>query len=198
MSNIPLDTGRSQQKLKTRAKILETTQDLMQKGQAKSLEYVANTAGISRATIYRYFSNINTLCSEAGLDIHTKSPVTLFQEVKHLSVMDRVLYIQNYFNDLFLENEPAFRTYLSLYLKEDIDNSKRSSRGARRIAALKLALIPVQNQLDNMTYEKLIIVSTVLMGTEPLIATKDVCNLNNSDSKETLKWGLEIILGSIL
>lgn len=197
MSNISLDTGRSEQKQKTRSKILETTQELLKHGEAHSLEDIASKAGISRATIYRYFSNIDTLCSEASLDIHTKSPVKLFQEVKHLSVINRILHIQDYFNNLALQNELAFRTYLSLYLKESINNN-RSSRGSRRTASLKLALIPIQNQIDVNTYNHLITVCTALMGIEPVISTKDVCALNDEAAKEALKWGLEIILGAVL
>lgn len=198
MSNISLSSGRTKQKQKTRAKILKTVQRLLPKGGARNLEDVAQASGISRATIYRYFSNIDTLCSEASLDVHTKSPVTLFQEVKHLTLIDRVLYIQDYFNDLALQNEAAFRTYLSLYLKEDPNNPKRSSRGSRRTASLKLALIPLQNQLDVNTYNKLIAISTTLMGIEPIITTKDVCGLQDEEAKDALKWGLEIILGAML
>lgn len=198
MSEMSLDTGRSKQKQKTRAKILDATQKLLKKGQVHSLEEVAQTAGISRATIYRYFSNIDTLCSEAGLVIHTKSPVTLFQEFKHLTVIDRILFIQEYFNDLSLKNEMAFRNYLSIYLKEESLETKRSTRGSRRVASLKLALIPLKNQLDVETYNRIIAISTSLMGIEPLISAKDVCELNNEEAKETLKWGLEIILGAIL
>lgn len=32
------------------------------------------------------------------------------------------------------------------------------------------------------------------MGIEPIIVTKDVCGLNNAESKELLKWGMELLL----
>ena len=38
---------------------------------------------------------------------------------------------------------------------------------------------------------------TVLMGIEPLIVTKDVCGLNNEQSKKLLKWGMELLLKGI-
>ncbi|WP_370477489.1 TetR/AcrR family transcriptional regulator [Tamlana flava] len=197
MSNISLNTGRSEQKQKTRRKILDSAKELLQKGEKMSLENVAEASKISRATIYRYFSNIDILCSEAGLDIFTHSTETIFQESKHLPIIERILYIQNYFNDLAINNEPAFRKYLSIYLDEDVSLKKESLRGSRRTAALKLALIPYKSDLDISVYNYLINVSTSLMGIEPIITTKDVCHLNNEDAKESLAWGLKIILSSV-
>ncbi|MFL1010655.1 TetR/AcrR family transcriptional regulator [Flavisericum labens] len=197
MSNISINTGRTKQKQRTRRKILDITKELLQQGKKLSLEVVAEASGISRATIYRYFSNIDILCSEAGLDIFTNSTTTIFQETKDLPIIERILYIQNYFNDLALDNEPGFRKYLSIYLKEDVSNKKESPRGSRRTAALKLALVPYRNKLDSHTYNNLISTATSLMGIESIICTKDVCNLTNRESKEALAWGLKIILKSV-
>jgi hypothetical protein len=35
------------------------------------------------------------------------------------------------------------------------------------------------------------------MGIEPFVVTKDVCLLNNKESKEVLNWGLEKILETV-
>lgn len=197
MSNFSLDTGRSKQKQKTRQKILDTTNALLQKGQNLSLEDVAKASGISRATIYRYFSNIDILCSEASLDVFTQSTATIFQETKDLPFIERILYIQDYFNDLALNNEPGFRKYLSIYLREDTTNKKESIRGSRRTAALKLALVPYRDQLDSTVYNHLITTATALMGIEPIITSKDVCGLDNQNTKNSLAWGLKTILESV-
>ncbi len=90
MRNMSLDTGRSKQKQHTRQKILDTTKTLLQAGKATSLETVAKASGISRATIYRYFSNIDILCSEASLDVFTLSSATIYQQTKTLPVVERM------------------------------------------------------------------------------------------------------------
>lgn len=197
MSNISLETGRSNQKQKTRRKILDTTKKLLQQGKSLTLEDVAKASKISRATIYRYFSNIDILCSEAGLDIYTQSTESIYQNSKNLPIIERILYIQNYFNDLALNNEPAFRKYLSIYLNEDVSNKKESLRGSRRTASLKLALSPYKNELGSDVYNHLITVATSLMGIEAIIACKDVCSLTDEEAKKTLAWGLNNILESI-
>lgn len=193
MNNMSLTTGRQSQKKKTRQKLLETAQELLSKGLSFTLEDVAQHSNTSRATVYRYFSNIDILCSEAGIDIHTKSPEILIQESKHLSVLEQILFIQDYYNQLSLDNEPGFRKYLSIYLKEEISVSKKSVRGARRTATLELALKPYKKQLGN-DYQNIITSATVLMGIEPMITTKDVCKLKNKSAKQSLAWALKTLL----
>lgn len=197
MSNLSLNSGRKTQKQKTRHNILITTQNLLKQGKNLSLEDVAKASNISRATIYRYFSNIDLLCSEASLEILTKSTENTFLESQHLPIIDRILYIQDYFNDIAINNEAAFRKYLSIYLKEDDSYKTQLSKSSKRMAALKLALIPYRNQIDRDVYNKLLSVSTALMGIEPIITSKDICNLNNRETKASLAWGLRIILSSI-
>ena len=37
-------------------------------------------------------------------------------------------------------------------------------------------------------------ISTVLMGIEAVIVSKDVCGLKNKETNDTLKWAFEMIL----
>lgn len=194
MNKFSLNTGRQTQKKKTRQKILDSAQNLMTIGKPFSLEDVAKHSNTSRATVYRYFSNIDILCSEAGIDIHTKSPEKLVEECNHLPITEQILYIQNYYNKLAIDNEAAFRKYLSIYLKEDYSNQKNSVRGARRASALILALQPFKRKISKNNYQNLIASATALMGIEPLITTKDVCKLSNNDANSALSWGLEMLL----
>ena len=197
MNSVSLSSGRKIQKQKTRLKILNTVQELLKQGKKLSLEDVAKASNISRATIYRYFSNIDLLCSEASLELLTNSTENTFLETQHFPIIDRILYIQDYFNELAINNEAAFRKYLSIYLKEDDSYKTKISKSSKRMAALKLALIPYRNQIDRDVYNKLLSVSTALMGIESIITSKDICNLNNRETKASLAWGLRIILSSI-
>ncbi|WP_136482556.1 TetR/AcrR family transcriptional regulator [Cognatitamlana onchidii] len=195
MTNSSLNTGRSKQKQLTRQNILRTTQKLLEQQTPLTLEEVAQAAGISRATIYRYFSNIDVLYSEASLDLVTHSTASIFKDIEHLSVVDRILHIQSYFNKLALRNEMAFRTYLSIYLKES--ETAKSTRGSRRTAALKLAIQPYRHQIPKKDYQKLITVATALMGIEPFVVGKDVCGLTSEETEKHLNWGLKTILETV-
>lgn len=184
--------GRVRQKQETREKILCSTQELMNSGEKFTLEDVAEKAGISRATIYRYYSNIDILSAEAGLDINTKNPKTIYENLQGLEIKDKLLGVQEYYNNLALDNENAFRNYLSIVLTSDAEYSKR---GARRSKTLKMVL--EEANLTKSEITNLQNLFTVLMGIEPLIVTKDVCGLNNEQSKELLKWGMELLLKGI-
>ncbi len=176
--------------------ILASTKRLMQDERKISLEDVAKEARISRATIYRYFSNIELLILEASLDIQHKSPDQLLEDVETMSLTERIFYIQKHYNKLARENEVGFRRYLSAVLSESI-TSKEKLRGARRIKSLNKALKPFKSKLNEPTYTRLINISSVLMGIDSLVVCKDVCNLSSKESETVLRWGLEMILKGI-
>lgn len=182
-------TGRVNQKLETREHILVSAQKLLHKGIDFSLEDVAKEAGISRATIYRYYSNTEILAAEASLDINTLSPENLINGLKSKDLENQILEIQDYFNTLAIKNENAFRKYLSVVITS---NASKIKRGARRKKTLELALENAEvSAKDKKDLANLL---SILMGIEPLIVSKDVSNLNNKQSKEILKWGMKLIL----
>jgi AcrR family transcriptional regulator len=183
-----LSSGRTSQKLETRNKILASAQHYLNKGLEFNLEDIAKKTGISRATVYRYFSNIDILAAEAGLDFSTESPENLFNNLKSNKIQDKILEIQEYYNKLALDHENLFRKYISVVLDS---NTSTIKRGARRKMTLLMAL--EETNLTQKEKEDFSNLFTILMGIEPLIVTKDVCNLNNSESIELMKWGINLI-----
>ena len=129
------------------------------------------------------------MAAEAGLDFNTKSSETIFENLKGKTLENKILEIQDYYNTLAIDHEKLFRKYISAILDSSTPTPKR---GARRKKTLQLVL-------ENTNYspkekEDLSNLFTILMGIEPLIVTKDVCGLNNSESTEIMKWGLELLL----
>ena len=181
-------TGRIKQKLETRGKILKSAKQLVKQGTEFTLEDVASKSGISRATIYRYYSNVEILSYEVGIDLGTKSPEDIMEEFNDSSLKDTILGIQNYYNDHAVNNENAFRNFLSASLT----SASEKKRGARRNITLQLAL--KQTKMSKKEINNLVNILTILMGIEPLIVSKDVSGLNNREFKELLRWGMELIL----
>ncbi len=197
MKKNDINRGRINQKLKTRSEILEAARSLMPKSQKITLDDVAKKANISRATIYRYFSSIDLLITEASLDVRHKTPDEIFEEVKEMSFAGRVLHIQKQYVDIALNNEVVFRRFLSAVLTESIV-TKKQLRGARRIEALEKALAPFKSGLARKTYKNLINASSILMGIDPVVTSKDVCKLNNKEIKATLEWALDLIIKGVM
>lgn len=195
MSKQYIQKGRKTQKLKTRDKILRSTQKLLEKNKDISLEDVAKEAGISRATIYRYYSSIDVLAAEAVLDLNTKSSEDLYDEVAGKDLKEAILSMQDYYNQLTIDNESGFRKYMSVVLNNDHSDKMR---GARRKKSLLMLLENKAQQMSAQDKENLANITTVLMGIEAFVVTKDVCGLNNVESKNLLNWGMEKLLESIL
>ncbi|MGH1436901.1 MAG: TetR/AcrR family transcriptional regulator [Lewinella sp.] len=196
MNRAEITKGRVKQKLQTRLEILNAARELMQEEKKITLEDVAKKAKISRATMYRYFSNIDLLFAETSLDISHKSTDQLFEEVKELTFAERIFHIQKHYNELAQENETIFRRYLSAVLSESIV-SDEPLRGARRMESLKMALEPYKETLNKETFKKLIASASVLMGIDSIVICKDVCKLNKEESNDTLKWALSMILKGV-
>jgi len=188
--------GRVQQKLKTRTSILEAAERLINRQSKISLEEVAKEANISRATIYRYFSNIEFLIMEVSLNVHHDSPQELYERTKEYALVDKILYVQKHYNQHAKNHESLFRRYLSAVLAEAPSPAKKL-RGGRRVSALIKLLEPHKNQIKTEHYEKLIYISSLLIGIDAITVCKDVCGLNNTQTDEVLEWGLKTILKGI-
>ncbi|WP_228851810.1 TetR/AcrR family transcriptional regulator [Aegicerativicinus sediminis] len=187
-----IQSGRVNQKLETREKIIESAQYFLKSGHNVNLDEIANRAGVSRATIYRYYSNVEVLLHEAGLDLSVLPPETIITDLGEVDINETILGIQDYYNDLALDNETAFRKYLGIAIAS---NDAKNKRGARRKKTLGLAFKNLDLPKEDKV--KLIDLFTVLMGIEPIIVTKDVCGLNNQQSKEVLKLGIDLILKAL-
>ena len=159
-----MQSGRSNQKQETRKKILKSAQYFIEKGTHFNLEDVASRSGISRATVYRYFPNVDVLSAEAGLDVSTLDPSELFASLKGKDLKEDVLEVQEYYNVLATSHEGLFRKYISTVLDQ---SAQIPERGARRKKTLKLLL--EEQKLSPKEKEDLANLMTVLMGLNPLL-----------------------------
>ncbi|MAP54505.1 TetR/AcrR family transcriptional regulator [Altibacter sp.] len=189
MTKHHITSGRINQKLETRNKILASAQYFINKGLEFTLEEVAKKSGISRATMYRYYSNIDILVNEAGLNINTRSPESIIEEWKDTDLETKILGIQSYYNTLAIDHESAFRKYLCSVLAADAAEIKR---GTRRTKTLELVF--EQTDIHKNDRDKLVTVLTMLMGIEPLIVAKDVSGLNDDQSMDIMAWGAQLLL----
>jgi AcrR family transcriptional regulator len=191
MKNDYLSKGRTGQKQKTREKILQAAKEIQGEKAEFNLENVAKRAGISRATIYRYYSNRDILSAEAVLDMRTRTPEQILSEFSQADLETTLLGIQRYYNDLAIKNEKAFRKYLSVILNPE---NPVSARGARRIRTLSKALEDKKSSFSNRDQQRLIYMATLMMGIEAFIVTRDVCQLDEESAEEVLEWGLKTMI----
>src|ERR1700682_3085059 len=64
---VSLTDGRTKQKQRTRAALLDAAADLARRGGSPSIAQVADAANISHATAYRYFPNTQSLWADVAV-----------------------------------------------------------------------------------------------------------------------------------
>ncbi|MGW9685266.1 TetR/AcrR family transcriptional regulator [Flagellimonas sp. 2504JD1-5] len=191
MNDTHIASGRKKQKLKTRKRILEAANNLVESGKDITLEDVAKEAGISRATIYRYYSSIDSLSTELILHLNVPNSDIVLEKFTGPNIKKSLLGIQRTYLDFILENEKASKKFLGAILST---SDSKLERGQNRAMALHKYFNQTDMNLSAKKKKKLINLMVLLMGIEAIIGTKDVCGLDNEQSIQTLQWGLEMIL----
>ena len=113
--------GRSRQRLRTRKDLLQSAARLVKQGRKPTLEEIAEEAMVSRATVYRYFSNVETILAEAELDVFMPGPDDLFRDDPSTDVFERVWKADQAINKPTYENHIAARLTLASLLQQSVE-----------------------------------------------------------------------------
>lgn len=196
MSRVDLQSGRKNQKLRTRRALLAAARTLMEQGTEPSLDAVASEAMVSRATAYRYFASADQLILEATLDD------TLDIELADFASTDpaeRTAQVQERLYDHAQDHEPQFRLFLSSLHKEWVESDGDAElRGGRRLPMIERALEPVRDTLDEATYRRLVYALAGMMGIESLTVMRDVCELDHDAAKATMNWAVRTLIAAVI
>lgn len=133
-------SGRVQQKLRTRKAILEAAGRLLAATDlVPSLEAIAAEAMVSRATLYRYFPNLDVLLAEVPLDAGVWSVEQLFADLPESAASDmntacklaadRLERVQRHLHQLSRDHEVKFRVFLRGTMDRVLDHLGAGSAG---------------------------------------------------------------------
>lgn len=193
-----IEKGRINQKVRTREALIEAANRLLTQGNIQfSIEEVAKEARVSTATAYRYFSNAETLRTEAPLHYKTRNPEMLFENIDKDDWKERLEKILKYHEKLYLENEIEFRLFLSSVLRESVKDSGHNLRGGRRIPLIEEALEPLKEKMGEEDFKMLTYTLSIFFGIESVIVLKDVCQLDNDDILKVWDWAIKHIIDNI-
>lgn len=176
-----LDLGRTSQKARTRRDLLAAARRVMDRGEAASLNAVADEAGISRATAYRYFADPDVLMLEAVLDGGFAGPEEVVGEAE--DVRERVQRVQRYLFQATRDAEMRFRLFLSRALETSVRGDARvrgEVRGGRRLPMYEHALAPVREMMSREDFQFLVLSLSAASGMEAYIAIRDVCRVDDA------------------
>ena len=121
-----LETGRTNQKQRTRDVLVDAARALIRGGVTPTVEQAASHAGISRTTAYRYFQNQRELLVAAHPMIDMGS---LLPESPPSDPQERLALVLDAHLRLTVENEQALRTAFLLSLDTSVREAPVLRRG---------------------------------------------------------------------
>jgi AcrR family transcriptional regulator len=192
-----MSEGRVQQKARTRRDLLDAARRLMDSGEALSVNAVADQAGISRATAYRYFPDPDALMLEAALTRNVLSPEEIVGDEQ--DVRERVHMVRRYLFQSVQDAEVFYRRYLARLLESSVTAHKpKQDRARRRLAMLEHALSPVRQALSPAAFRDLLLSLTAASGMESYIALKDACGADDATASRISAQIIDAILDRAL
>lgn len=189
-------TGRRNQKARTRAALVEAARRLIEGGSTPTVEEAAEEASISRATAYRYFPNQQELLVAAHPEVENPSLMTDDPPDDPAERLDQVVKA---LADLFLRAEASYRTMLRLSL--ELDPKIRGDlplRKGRRYLWIEEALEPLRDRLPRPAFERLVHGVAAVAGIEALVALIDLGGLSRKRAVQVVRWGAQSLLRSSL
>jgi AcrR family transcriptional regulator len=171
--------------------LLQTATDLMQQGLTPSVSEVAEAAGVSRATAYRYFPSQAALVHavvNAGL-----GPILSWSS-KSLDAERRVANLIETAMPRIEEFEATFKAALRLSLEQwskrqagTLADEPQLKRG-HRIDLLDKALAPLRDSLPKRRYDRLHQSLSLVFGVEVLVVLKDIWGLDAKEALAVSRW----------
>jgi AcrR family transcriptional regulator len=189
------DSGRSQQKYRTRRALLAAARALLERKEQVTVTAAAAEAMISKATAYRYFATSDALMREAALDGYWLSPEDVIGDASE--VRERVRRVNAYLFAHTRRHESAHRYFLAKALEAWVAEGgkpKSQLRLGRRLPMYELALEPLRTSMSKAAFRHLVLCLAGASGIESYIALKDMCQLDDAMADE-ISWS---IIGAIL
>ena len=195
---------RANQKLRTRAALVDAARALLRAGTPPTVAAAAEEAHVSRATAYRYFPTPESLVLEAGSIASVAQPVeALIENLESRDPEERLIALLDCFNPIALSEEVSMRTALRTYLDTWLQNRGRGGavpvREGRRMRWLDKVLEPARHELGDAQYRRVRSALALTMSIEALVVMKDVCpTASDREALDVLKWAAVSMLRSAL
>jgi len=186
--------GRPNQKSRTRKDLLRAASRLMQQGRSPTLEEVAEEAMVSRATAYRYFPGVETLLTEAALDIAMPEAESFFADDPSAEPLERLLRADAAVTAMIRANEAALRAMLIHSLQQGLAAGAAGLpvRQNRRTPLIEAALAP--GQFAPWVRDRLAKALALVIGTESMLAFKDVLQLADDEADSVRRWMIRALV----
>lgn len=178
--------------------LVNTALDLFERGAMPSVSELAQEAGVSRATAYRYFPTqndlITTIVNESLGPILTWRPQSENTE-------ERIGELLSYAFPRMFEHEGALRAALQASLQQWAQSrsapfevkDKQLERGNRK-DILTMVTSPMKGDYPQDIIDRVIRAFSVIYGSEIFLVLKDIWKMENSEVTELAQWIAKAIM----
>jgi AcrR family transcriptional regulator len=177
-------------------RLLNQAVKLVRRGRIPSVAEVAQSAGVSRATAYRYFPSrsklVSAVIAEALGPVRRAVPQQGDPKQRLHELLDRTY-------SRFKEYEPHMRAALQLALEHQsleaagLLEEEKFKRG-QRTEILATTIAPLKAKLPKKQYDRLLKALAVVYGIEPMIILKDICGASDRETEAVVRWMMDALV----
>ena len=188
-------TGRRNQKARTRDALVVAARELLATGVTPTVEEAAAAAAVSRTTAYRYFPNQRALVAAAHPEIDRTS---LLPADPPADPEERVALVIAETTRIVLDWEAQLRASLRLSLEPGEEPTGPVLRRGRVIGWLEDALTPLATTHPQVDRRALAVAIRAATGIEAFVWMVDVAGLPREEADSTMLWTARALLRSAL
>jgi AcrR family transcriptional regulator len=190
--------GRANQRHRTRQALIDAAVALRDEGRNPSVEQVAERAMVSRATAYRYFPSIEALISETAADRY-------MQPLEHIwrpgdDPVKGIGLAANALNKLLIEDEIGLhvmeRSFMTVWLESE--SHETPLRPGRRMSYIEPIVDSLEDVLSPRARKRLMQALSMVIGTEALIAVRDISRASIDESLDAAAWAARALVRQAL
>jgi len=190
---------RDSQKARTRRDLVDAARTLLATGGVPTVIEVADVAGVSRRTAYRYFTSAEQLVTEALLEgLRSDVAHEIDAGAPGEDMPARVDRLVKVLHEVTLSNERLLRQMIRFTIDRGQIEPGVPPRPSRRLEYVDQALAPLRDQLSPTQYERLLHATAVVIGIEARLVLQDICGLEDKQIQETERWAAQALLAAAI
>jgi len=186
---------RLNQRSRTRADILTAAARLSRGGSMPNLDAIADEARVSRATVYRYFPNIDAVMTEAALHMAFPTVEDVLGE-QGGDVVERLERVDAAVDAMIRSNEVPLRLMIATAARQPLDQDEVPARQNRRLPLIDAALAPEAGEIAPGQLAPLRAALSLVIGTEAMLVLKDVLRLDGAEATAVRRWAIRALVAA--
>ncbi len=191
-----VESGRVRQKARTRAAMLDAARELLAEGVTPTVEQVAERAGVSRSTAFRYFPNQRSVLVSTYPELDRPR---LLDADSSSDPVERLEVVTEQIGRQLLDHEPELRAMLRLSLETPPPAPEELPlRSGKALEWIEDALAPLEGSLSRKDVRRLALAIRATLGIEPFVWLTGVGGLSGDAAVRLMRDSARALLRDAL